>query len=85
MVENTHNGHLERAFFQKSRAFGLRQTFCAEIFWGIRGIFGRTIGTHFGTVSSLPMFSIIQLLFLQKTHIFIWDWDLNLGRKEFEI
>ena len=30
-------------------------------------MFGRTISTHFGTVSSLSMFSVIQLLFLQKT------------------
>ena len=37
-----------------------------EIFAPIRGIFGRTIRTHFGTVSPLSMFSIIQPLFLQK-------------------
>ena len=29
------------------------------------------------------MFSIIQPLFLQKTKLFIWDWDLNLVRKKF--
>ena len=39
----------------------------ADKFRGIWGIFGRTISTHFGTVSPLSMFSIIQLLFLQKT------------------
>ena len=39
----------------------------------------------------LSMFSINQPLFLQKlsiyihTQIFIWDWDLNLGRKEFKV
>jgi hypothetical protein len=33
----------------------------ADKFWGIWGIFGQTINTHFGTV-----FSIIQSLFLQK-------------------
>ena len=45
------------------------------------------MSTHFGTVSPLSMFSINQPLFLQKTmplypksQIFIWDWDLNLGR-----
>ena len=54
-------------FFQKSRTFGLEQTFWTEIFWGIWGIFGQNISTHFGTVSSLSMFSIIQPLFLQKT------------------
>ena len=35
------------------------------------------------------MFSIIQPLFLQKTkhpkYLPIWDWDLNLGRKELGI
>ena len=56
----------------------------------LKPIFGQTISTHFGTVSPLSMFFIIQLLFLQKSRqafistsqIFIWDWDLNLGRKE---
>ena len=36
-------------------------------FWGVWGIFGWTISTHFGTVSSLSMFFIIQSLFLQKS------------------
>jgi hypothetical protein len=31
-------------------------------FWGIWGIFGRFIKTHFGTVSSLSMFSINKSL-----------------------
>ena len=39
----------------------------AENFGGIWGIFGRTFLTHFGTVSTLSMFSIIQQIFLQKT------------------
>ena len=39
----------------------------ADKFWGIWGIFGQTISTHFGTVSHLSMFSINQPLFLQKT------------------
>ena len=39
----------------------------ADRFWGIWGIFDQTtISTHFGTVSPLFMFSIIQPLFLQK-------------------
>ena len=62
----------------------------ANKFWGIWGIFGQTISTYFGTVSLLPVFSIIQTLFLQKnlafistSQLFIWDWDfdLNLGAK----
>ena len=61
----------------------------ADKFWGITGIFGRTISAHFGTVSPLPMFSINQPLFLQKKikplhpyPKYIWHWDLNLGCKE---
>ena len=66
-VERAHGLRAPReSFFQKSQTFGLGQTFWAEMFWGICGIFGRTISTHFGTVSSLSMFSIIQPLFLQK-------------------
>ena len=54
-------------FSLKSRTFGLGQTNWADKFWGIWGIFGQTISTHFGTVSPLSMFFIIQPLFLQKT------------------
>ena len=39
----------------------------ADKFWGIWGIFGQFISTHFGTVTPLSMFSINQPLFLQKT------------------
>ena len=53
-------------FSLKSRTFRLGQTNWADKFWGIWGIFGKTISTHFGTVSPLAMFSIIQPLFLQK-------------------
>ena len=34
---------------------------------GYFGIFSQTISMHFGTMSLLSMFSIIQPLFLQKT------------------
>jgi hypothetical protein len=47
--------------------FGLEQKNWADEFWGIWDIFSQTISTHFGTVSLLSMFSIIQPLFLQKT------------------
>ena len=56
-------------FSLKSRAFGLGQTNWADKFWGIWGIFGQTIRTHFGTVCPLSMFSIIQPLFLQKNKL----------------
>ena len=57
---------IKGAFFNKI------PNFCA---WAnkldIWGIFGRTISTHFGTVSPLSMFSIIQPLFLQKPKPFL--------------
>ena len=65
-----------------------------QIDFGAFGVFlNRFISIHFGTVSPLSMFSINQPLFLQKTkplcisksRIFIWDWYLNLGRKELDI
>ena len=43
------------------------QNFWAGTLWGVWGIFRQTISTHFGTASTLSMFSIIQPLFLQKT------------------
>ena len=65
-----------------------------DTLWGIRGIFGQTISTHFGTVSPLAIFSSIQPLFLQKTQplyphpIYLFEigiLKLNLGRKELGI
>ena len=53
-------------FSLKSRIFGLEQTNWADKFWGIWGIFGQIISTHFDKVSPLPMISIIQPLFLHK-------------------
>ena len=78
------------SLFQKPQTFGRGQTFWPEMFWGIWDIFGRTISTHFCTVSPLSMGSIclIQPLFLQKTTPFnpttkyllrsgIWIWVLK--------
>ena len=79
----------EAFFLSKSQTFGLAQTIWADKFWGIWGIFGQVISTHFGTVSPLSMFFINQLLFLQKTkplysnHKYLLD--LKLGRKELGI
>ena len=80
-------------FSSKYQNFGLGQTIWADKFWGIWGTFGPFISNHFGTVSPFSMFSINQPLFLQKTkplypnpkYLFISDWDLHLGRKEFGI
>jgi hypothetical protein len=58
-------------FSSKSQTFGLGQIIWADKFWGILGIFGQFISTHFGTVGPLSMFSINQPLFLQKTKLYI--------------
>ena len=76
------------SFFRKSHTFGLGQTNWTENLGGIWGIFGQSISTHFGTVSPLSMFSLIQPLFLQKLSLYIdipyffGIEDLNLGRTE---
>jgi hypothetical protein len=54
-------------FSLKYKTFGLGQTYWADKFWGIWGIFRQTISTHLGTVGPLSIFSIIQPLFLKKT------------------
>ena len=54
-------------FTSKSQFFELGQTIWADKFWAIWGIFGRTISTHFGTVSPLSIFPINQQLLQQKT------------------
>ena len=46
---------------------------------GIWGTFGQSISTHFGTVSSLSMFSIIHPLFLQKPNLYIQIPTIYLG------
>jgi hypothetical protein len=54
-------------FSLKFRTFWLGQTNWEDEFLGIWGTFDQIISTHFGTMSPLSMFSIIQPLFLQKT------------------
>jgi hypothetical protein len=51
----------------KSQTFGLGQTIWAVKVWGIWGLTGQFISTHFGSVNPLSMFSNNQPLFLQKT------------------
>ena len=82
-LATTDYGRPMKPFFIEIQIFGHGQTNRADKFWSIWGIFGQTISTQFGTVSPLSMFSIIQPLFLKN--IFIWDWDLNLGRKNLGI
>ena len=79
---STDYGSPMKPFFIEIPNFG-RQF--GQINFGAFGVFSANF-THFGTVRPLSIFSINQSLFLQKTkplsQIFIWDGDLNLGRKE---
>ena len=87
MHENTDYGRPMKPFFIKIRNI---RPWAHNL--GRLDIFDQFIRTHFGTVSPLSMFFINQPLFLQKTkpfisksQMFIWDWDLNLDRKELGI
>ena len=62
MFQSTEYGHPERASFQKFETFGLEQTFWAEIFRGIWGIFGRTISSHFGTEFLVHVFNYSTII-----------------------
>ena len=81
-----------QAFSSKSKFLGFRRTFWADKFWGIWCIFGQFISSHFGAESLVHVFSESTIIttksqdFLFKSQIFFFsNWDLNLGRKEFEI
>ena len=87
-LDTTDYGHPERAFFQKPRTFGLMGRHFGLKFFEAFGVFSAGLSAH------LSMFSIIQPLQKPKplypipkylSQIFIWEWDLNLGLKEFEI
>jgi hypothetical protein len=66
------------------KPFSLKSAW-ADKFWGIWGIFGQFNSTHFGKVSPLSMFSIIQPLFLQMLSPYIHISNIYLGLKfEFE-
>jgi hypothetical protein len=55
MYVATDYGHQERVCFKKHELLGLERHFGLKFFEA----FGWTISTHFGTVSSFSMFSII--------------------------
>jgi hypothetical protein len=65
-----------KPFFIEIINFWAGQTNWADTFLDIWGIFGQTISTHFGTVSSF--FSIIQPLFLQNTKP-LYHLELGFG------
>ena len=85
-----------KSFFHRNpKLLGLSRQF-GQIRFGAVGAFLADLSApigHFGTVSPLSIFSINQPLFLQKikalyvykSQIFIWDWDLNLGYKQLGI
>ena len=55
----------------------------ADKFWGIWGIFGGTISTHFDTVSPLSMFSLFNHYFYKKLSLYIQISSIYSGL-EFE-
>ena len=69
MVILTDYGRPMKSFFIET--FGLEQTIWADKFWGIWGLFGRFISTHFGTLRPLSMLFNNQPLFLQKLSLYI--------------
>ena len=70
-------GRPMKSFFIET--FGLEQTIWADNFWGIWGIFGRFISTHFGTLRPLSMLFNNQPLFLQKLSLSIPIPNIYLG------
>ena len=69
-------------FSLKSQTFGLGQTSWADKFWGILGIFGRTISTHFGTVFHY-VFNHYFYKKLQNTYLelgFEFEFEFGLQR-----
>ena len=62
MAVITNYGYPMKPFFIEIQNFWAWQSNWADKFWGIWGIFDQTISTHFGTVSPLFMFYIIQPL-----------------------
>ena len=79
-------GHPE-IFFFKSQTFGSGQTFWAETFWGILGIFNPfwyckffVHDFHYSTIISTKKTKIYSQLPIKYKGV-----GLNLGREEFEI
>ena len=58
-------------FFLKSRTLGLGQTNYADKFWGIWGICGQTVSTHFGKVPC-PCFPLFNHYFFKKLSLYIY-------------
>ena len=63
---STDYGRPIKAFFIEIQNCWVGGTNWADEFWGIWGIVGQIISSHFGTVSPLSKFSVIHPLFLQK-------------------
>jgi hypothetical protein len=63
----------------KPQTFGLGQTNWTDKFWGIRGILGQNISTHFGI--SCSCFPLFNHYLKKKLSLYFYILDLNLGRK----
>jgi hypothetical protein len=58
---------------------GFGQTIETDKFWGIWGIFGKFMSTHFGTDSPLSMFLLINHYFCKKLSFYIQIRNICLG------
>ena len=71
-------------FSLKPRIFGIGKTNWVDKFWGIWGIFGKTISTHF--VTNFPLLQLSLYIHIPPNiYLFMWNWDFNLGHKELGI
>ena len=76
-LEHSHHGLRtpDEAFFHcNPDLFGLGQTNWADKFWGIWGIFDRTISTHF-----CPCFPLFNHHFYKKLSVYIHIPNIYLG------
>ena len=81
IIRFTDYGRPMKPFSSKSQTFGLGQTIWADTFWGIWGIFGQFINTHFVTVQWVPcpFFPLINHHFYKKLSLYIRIPNIYLG------
>ena len=75
---STDYGHPMKPLFLKSRTFVLGQTNWADKFWGIWGIFGRTISTQ-AIFVQCPCFPLFNHYFYKKLSLYIHIPNIYLG------
>ena len=80
LVRSTDYGHPERAFLKNIKLLGFGRHF------GAFGVFLAGLSASILVRFLVYFFHYSTIISTKKTkQIFIWEWDLNLGCKEFEI